>query len=756
MRLKQSMRLTGSSRKLLVVLAMFVVGVMAYQRALPVMEGNDEVLHANYLIWLRATGTLPDRSGYLTNSTRQESGQPPLAYWVAARFLDLLKLPTANIDLLTELSPVRNRWFTPPDQWNRRDNFNQYYHGPQEQAFDNPDVVKLDRAARRLSLVYGVLAVMGMYGLAREFFHQERWALLATAFFAFTPQMLYMCAMFSNDSSATAFATLALWQTMVLLRRGASFVRLAGIGVLVALAGLSKVSAVLILPGVLLAVLFDGRNRCLSIRRVIAHGLLLGLAFGLVFGPWVVYGLTTFDDPFGLRTHGEAAPTPALGEVIGKLPELFLSYWGKFGSASIWMPPLIYVLLTGTGALSLWGYALAFKRFRWRSLAGQRVIVSLVVVIPALAALVYWLVKLFPVAFAITGRLIYFVHGPIIVALTGGLACLSAYLPLRRRLPLRIVTLGPAMLAGLVVAPVVVWSSYAPPKLLAREDLPALKGAPIDYDHTIRFLGYADDDPVIRVDDLHRVTLCWEVLEPAAQPAAFALKIFDEAGDEIGGRTSVHGMGHYSSALWEAGDIFCDRVDVPVEGPLDPGRVYDVMLVVFDAQDNQPWQAAALDGSVIQNPILYQVIRPAGDMSGTVQAAWQAARITFPDLARLEKWSLEGTPEPGQSLRLTLLWDVSEALSGDWSMFVHLIGPSTALSLADGPPRDGAYPTWAWTPGEKIVDTWQISLPPDLPPGSYEVRIGFFDADLDRRLSAREAGDPAPEGDPLLFTFTVE
>ncbi|WP_119065379.1 glycosyltransferase family 39 protein [Aggregatilinea lenta] len=744
------------SLKLVILLALFAVGVIVHQSALPVMEGNDEVLHTNYLIWLRANGTLPDRTGYLTNSTRQESGQPPLAYWVAARCLDLLDLPRPNIDLLTELSPVRNRWFTPPDRWNRRDNFNQYFHGPGEAAFDNPDIVHINRAARWLSLAYGLIAVAGMYRLAREFFRRERWALLATAFFAFMPQMLYMCAMFSNDSSATAFATLALWQTMVLLRRGASPLRLVIIGALVGLAGLSKVSALLILPGIALAVLIDGRNRYLPIWRVIVNWLLLGAAIALVFGPWVVYGWRTFDDPFGLRTHGEAADSPSVVEVIEAVPELYLSYWAKFGSASIWITPGVYVLFTLTAALSLWGYVRVFRRFGWRSLAGQRILVSVVLVIPALAALLYWLVKLFPVAFAITGRLIYFVHGPIIAALVGGLLCLSDHLPVRLRLPLRIATLGPVMLAGLLLAPVVVWSSYAPPKMLARDDLPALKGPTVDYNQTIRFLGYVDDDPRIYDNTLHRVTLCWEVLRPTTETAMFSFKIFDDTGAEVGGRTSVHGMGHYSASLWEAGDIFCDPVDVPVEGPLDPAQTYDARLVIFDTQADYQWQATTPEGDALDDPVIYQLVSPARDMSGSVEMALQASDITFPDLARVEGWAVDGTPGSGQTFNLTLLWDAKSAAPGDWSMFVHLIGPSTALSLAGSPPRDGAYPTWAWSPGEKIVDTWQIELPADLPPGSYEVRIGFFDAMLNQRLPAQQVGEPVADGDPRLFTFTVD
>src|SRR5258708_10110039 len=259
----------------LVLLALFIGGVLAHQMTMPVMEGYDDTLNDKYVARLRADNRLPDRAGELTNGTREESSQPPLTYWTAAMVMNLLNVPPDKADPLSELDNVRNMWFTPPDEWRRRDNLNVYYHGPGEVVFGHADIVAGDRAARLASLAFGVLAVIGAYGAARELFQRTSWALTATAIFAFAPQMLNITAGLSNDVGAAPFASLIVWQTLSLLRRGASPLRLIVIGLLLGLAGLSKVNALLVAPGVGLALVIDWRRRSLSMLRLISYSLLV-------------------------------------------------------------------------------------------------------------------------------------------------------------------------------------------------------------------------------------------------------------------------------------------------------------------------------------------------------------------------------------------------------------------------------------------------------------------------------------------------
>src|SRR5258708_8940635 len=104
-----------------------------------------------------------------------------------------------------------------------------------------------------------------------------------------------------------------------------------------------------------------------------------------------------------------------------------MSYWAKFGSSSVWMSLPVYILLTITVVLALWGYIryLRHNRIRWNSLSGQRIIVGAPTAILALGALLYWQITLYHISYAITGRLIYFAHGVFIMALTGGLYFLA-------------------------------------------------------------------------------------------------------------------------------------------------------------------------------------------------------------------------------------------------------------------------------------------------------------------------------------------
>lgn len=604
--------------RFVVLLLLFAGGVLTHQAVLPVLEGNDEALHYSYIEWIRQYNRLPDRTTYATNTTQQESGQPPLTYWVAARFLDLLRVPVHGGDMLADMIDVRNLWFTPPDRWNRRDNLNLFFHGPNERAFGHPDIVQGDHMARLLSLAWGLLAVVGAYGAAREVFERDGWALLATGLFAFTPQMIYMCASVTNDVTAVAFATLAIWQTLRLLRRGATPLRLAAIGVFLALGALSKVSVLLIAPGIGLALALDCWQHRRAAGRLITNGLIVGLALALIFGPWVVYGIVTFQDPLGFRTHKTPEhlnnPPPTLPQLVSALPDVYLSYWGKFGTSSVWMSPAIYALFTGITVLALAGYVWYWIHCRhtrwWTALPALQAVVLLVMVLFVFAGLVQWLRDLFYIAYAITGRLMYAAHVGLAIGLAGGLALLAHRLRQSAAKLIRATAVGLFAGVGLLAAPISIYTAYAPPMLLTPQSLPKLEGGPIDYDHTIRLLGAAQTTPTIEKGKLHRMTLCWQVLKPAARPAAFALKLFSLQGKVVGERTSVHGLGLFPSSLWRAGDIFCDMVDVPINDPPASGQPYNVLLILLDARTAAAdWPATRPpDDQPVQYPFVAQVV----------------------------------------------------------------------------------------------------------------------------------------------------
>ena len=82
---------------------------------------------------------------------------------------------------------------------------------------------------------------------------------------------------------------------------------------------------------------------------------------------------------------------------------------------------------------------------------------------------------------------------------------------------------------------------------------------------------------------------------------------------------------------------------------------------------------------------------------------------------------------PGESLMLRLFWRALVPALDDYTIFVHLIDASgQVVAQGDGPPVSGQYPTSAWTTGELIADDRQVSLPAALPPGEYQLLVGFY------------------------------
>ena len=84
-------------------------------------------------------------------------------------------------------------------------------------------------------------------------------------------------------------------------------------------------------------------------------------------------------------------------------------------------------------------------------------------------------------------------------------------------------------------------------------------------------------------------------------------------------------------------------------------------------------------------------------------------------------------PRPGSTLTLTLWWASQAASLDERSVLVHLLDQGGAIvTQADGPPVQGARPTSQWRAGDVVIDSHQIALPADLPPGNYTLALGMY------------------------------
>ncbi|MBZ0285336.1 MAG: glycosyltransferase family 39 protein [Anaerolineae bacterium] len=600
-------------RGFLLLVMLFTLGILAEHTVLPVMEGGDEYLHYNYVQYLLRENHLPERASFLDNSMKQQSGQPPLVYWTAVLLMRLANLtPDDDQALWQRVNDYRNPWYSAPNQWNRLDNRNLFFHEG-TQSFETPVIERIDRVIRFTGLIFGLLALMGAYGAAGEIFTDRSWVLVATAVFAFTPQLIHVMSFTNTDSGMIAFTALVTWATLRMLRLGATPGHCLMVGGLLALAGLSKISGLLIVPGVGAALLLDAYKRHRSLRRFMMNGLLVALPLLLFLGPWMLYGYFTFDDPLGTRTHlrpGYYYDTPLnLLEIIPLFREIYLGYWGKLASA-VYLHPVTYTMQGTLLVLSGYGLWMILRRFPVRrmdpgDLRTQQTIVLAVIVLCGVLGLIHWMQNIH----FITGRLMFQSHTAVAIAITSGLYGLMRRFP-KWKCGVQTYAVGIMVAAGVLLTPISIYTAYAPPPMLSHEQVPPLVGKPVNFDQTIRFMGYQQDSPLLEGSH-HKLMICWEVLKAASRSAAFSIKLVHD-GQIIGDRTSVHGLGRYDSGQWKAGDIFCDRVEVPITGAVENDQTYDILLVMLDAQTQAvDWQATALDGTFIQYPFIGQVVAPA-------------------------------------------------------------------------------------------------------------------------------------------------
>jgi len=295
----------------------------------------DETAHVLYVQHLLGEHTLP----LLTSGGgNYEAHQPPLYYLTVAPAMALGQW-------LGRGSPVDHSGAPTPDVW----------------------------LGRLWSVLIAAGVTFASYLLACAVFPQSRVLQLAAPLFVLLlPGHIINLAAVTNDGLAEFFCGLVIWQCVLLLRRPPTRARLIGIGVLIGAALLTKTSCLFLFPVAAAAVLLSASPWApepSSWRRCLAGlGLVVGPAL-LLWAPWIAHNLANYPgDPLVARTFTEvfgkdrwtperfyAQGLSPLGYWRLVLTWTYLSFWGVFGSAMVFMSGGYYLGATLLSVVSLVG-----------------------------------------------------------------------------------------------------------------------------------------------------------------------------------------------------------------------------------------------------------------------------------------------------------------------------------------------------------------------------------------------------------------
>jgi hypothetical protein len=173
-----------------------------------------------------------------------------------------------------------------------------------------------------------------------------------------------------------------------------------------------------------------------------------------------------------------------------------------------------------------------------------------------------------------------------------------------------------------------------------------------------------------------------------------------------------------------------------------PDGAYRFEVGLYDAASLQRLPVMAADGTVADDKVILGKFWVQRQPPSSPQRP--VTQTQFGETIALVGLDPPVDPlRPGQTFTYNLYWQALAPITSNYTVFTHLLDAAGALQAQqDQPPQQGRYPTSWWTPGEIVSDTYTLTLPPQLSPGAYTLRVGLYAPETGQRLPLKNhAGD---------------
>lgn len=251
---------------------------------------------------------------------------------------------------------------------------------------------------------------------------------------------------------------------------------------------------------------------------------------------------------------------------------------------------------------------------------------------------------------------------------------------------------------------------------------------PIDANlgNVAQLLGYDLEPASLTPGDTIRLNVYWRVLrtEPRdyTRTYSFFAHLVDD-GDFLWAQDD--GIG-FLTPEWEIGDVVVsfNRIVVPADSP---PRTYHLLLGMYGIGDPQPLSLLDARGAPTGTRLplaTLSLTRP-----GTIASGLPAPPCldgTHWNGLTLRGFALNrATLGPGETLRVVLYWQATTPIADRHTLQLELADDNGSIwTQWRGDPVSG-YPTNAWHPGETLRNWYDLSLPAEIPAGSYSVRLSL-------------------------------
>jgi Dolichyl-phosphate-mannose-protein mannosyltransferase len=761
---------SGSERLAVVaVLVLFVCLGVCYSLVVPPFETPDEIFHFAFARHLSQGNPLPVQTVEAKGPWKHEGTQAPLYYFLAGRLTAWID--QTDFDQINRQNPHANLG-DPLYPGNK----NLMLYSARSLPFRGTNLAM--HIGRWFSLALGCLTILMVYLTARLAFPDSpylRW--LTALIVASLPQFAFISAAVSNDSMIILVSTTAIfWLARLVAREKTQAIQWwewGVLGILLGLAAISKLQGLALFAPASIVVLWLAWQRRTWRLPFVAAALILTPALAIA-GWWYWRNFTLYGDWLGierlLTINGMRTQALSWGASRGELRGLRYSFWGLFGWFSIILPGWIYVVFDAISVVALAGFATAGirtwivqkRRVLDRPSARVKALLALWAAILG-ASMLYWATF----ATSSQGRLLFPALSSFGVILIGGLATWTSALPPRWRPP--VLTLLPASMVACSVYALTILlpSSYRAPAPM-RTLPPGVHETHILYGEQVELVAASLPEGRFKPGEAFPVTLYWRTPETLTSDYELFVQLLDEDRKAIANVTSHPGWGRNPTSLWQPGAIYPDSYELALPGGLSSRAPLVATLYVglIDPASGAPFQAYDANGVPVEG-MVGQIPLVSSRKAGLSTRDLTPVRVTFLDSIRLAGYAypavVEGprqaTGSNGSPVVVRLLWEAGGQPQGEYTAFVHLVRPGGDFVTGfDRAPTDRGFTTAYWEEGDRFLSDFMVSLPPDLPPGNYQLWAGLYRSDSqgNDRLPVQDADRPVQDDRVLLGSMEIQ
>ena len=200
--------------------------------------------------------------------------------------------------------------------------------------------------------------------------------------------------------------------------------------------------------------------------------------------------------------------------------------------------------------------------------------------------------------------------------------------------------------------------------------------------------------------------------------------------------------------FWVAGAFHRQSKHFTIPGDAPRNRALWLTLSLWYQDDDGSYHDYTISASDRRLLSEQQVILTEFVLPTEVDPSSGSSIATFDNGFELRQVELPAEAYAGEPINAIFTWFIANDATKDWSQFLHFVHEeSSTFWNHDQPPLGTRLPTRLWYAGLTDHETWQFTLPADLPLGRYQLYTGLYRlSDMTRMTGYDELGVPLPVG----------